>query len=251
MVALPNFFENINEALMRLRSTIVLYEEKPYYIYTICGHKPDNIFRVYMTPLDQAKKELPSSCPISHKTLTSYEFGPAMDTWLNQNPTFPILRRMMNSPLFNKFRPFPLGMFNCKGETFYVERQPTRKSEQGLIANMITTSVLGSLHPSPPTPGRPPNLFSEEFEDCILGRYPSPEEALAGLLSHTTLNNAVGFHRRFAFVKGPCETTFLQYKTQIIGVLPHNNLSVLYLDRESRHYLEVVEELNLFKYISN
>jgi hypothetical protein len=49
-----------------------------------------------------------------------------------EHPAAGILRKQMNSPLFNKFRPYPLGMCNTKGQrAYYLERQPNRKTEQG------------------------------------------------------------------------------------------------------------------------
>jgi hypothetical protein len=59
------------------------------------------------------------------------------------NKGHPIIRKTMNSPKFNKFRPFPLGMCNSNGRCYFLERQPLRpKVEQGLIRSMVTEKQI-------------------------------------------------------------------------------------------------------------
>jgi hypothetical protein len=44
-----NFYENIKEARMRLKGTIVLYEGIPYRVLAIADHKGP-VFRIYLNP---------------------------------------------------------------------------------------------------------------------------------------------------------------------------------------------------------
>src|SRR3546814_20877703 len=59
------------------------------------------------------------------------ERGKRMDNFLKDNPDCGIIRKNMDSPLFNRFRPFPLGMCNLNGETYFLCRSPTRNTQQG------------------------------------------------------------------------------------------------------------------------
>jgi hypothetical protein len=90
------------------------------------------------------------------------------------------------------------------------------------------------------------DTWSEEFKDCIEGNYPSVDLCLSKLRDPKIANEAVAFHRYFAFVRGPCDMIFLSYKGEIIGVLPRQDLSAARLSREARHTLEAVEELKIF-----
>jgi hypothetical protein len=139
----PNFYENVKEAMMRLRRTVVLYDGEPWVVLAITNHKPDGIFRVYLDPIGKdpnknRQRPEPEGFPPEHPGLGGY-----MDTWIDEHPDSGIKRKQMNSPLFNKFRPYPLGMCNIKGSgCYYIERQPNRKTEQGLISSMLFETLI-------------------------------------------------------------------------------------------------------------
>ena len=118
-----NFYENQKEATMRLVSTIVCYDGIPCQVLAITAHKPDGIFRVYLDPIGQehggpARPDI-DGVPRDHTGL-----GAIMDNFMDKHPGHLLMRKHMNSPAFNKYRPFPLGMLNVSGKTFYMERQP-------------------------------------------------------------------------------------------------------------------------------
>lgn len=243
-----NFYENLHEAQMRLRSTVVMYDGLPYYVLAICNHKLDGIFRTYLLPLDRDKKlsipdtgNFPPNAP---------ELGTYLDTWMDKMPGAGVLRKNMDSKHFNKFRPFPLGMINYGINTFYLERQPQRNREQGLTRSMIfETPVLAA----PPTPmqktrtaGTNIDLHTAAFKACVSASHPSAQECLVALTDPTIDNNAAAFDRQFALVRGPIDMLFLAYKTDIIGVMPKNSFEHLRLGREFKHTKEVVVGLKLF-----
>lgn len=249
-----NFYENIKEANDRLNKTIIMYDGKPFYVIAITNHMKDNIFRVYMLPLGESlSKELSSSSlaayPPGHATL-----GPTIDAWLLANPTSAIVRKHMNSPLFNKFRPFPLGMCNQEGETFYLERQPQRPSmNQGLTKGMIEETHI-SLTPLSQRDGgrdgpRYINTNGQAFVATIVGDYPSAAKCLDAFKKDEIANKAVAFNRTFALVKGPLNMLFLAYKQDIVGVLPQGDFSEVQINRDYKHCREAVEELKLFSKI--
>ena len=247
-----NFYENLTEALLRLRRTVVLYDGEPYYLLTITNHKSDGIFRVYLQPFggDRAKygvfQSIADMHPQEHPAL-----GIELDEWLKKNPTSGILRKHMNSPLFNRFRPFPLGMCVQGTRAYYVERQPNRKSEQGLIGTMMhQTLVTSSAEMRNAGFGDKIGIVSDEFRDCILGNHPTPKAALDGLLNPAYANEAMPFHRHFAFVRGPIDSLFLAYKTEVVGSLPNGDFSRIKLGKEQGHTKEVVADLKLFNDIT-
>jgi hypothetical protein len=242
----PNFYENLKEALMRLLNTVVMYDGEPWYIHAITDHKKDNIFRVYMSPTDHASNipDILSLHGSEHPNI-----GEMLDKWLEGNKDSKIVRKQMNSPLFNKFRPFPLGMCNTGGHCYYIERSPNRKSEQGLIRSMLSVNLVSLDEGKSMSPGAYTGaigMFNEDFKNCILGAYPSPQVCLNGLKNPEYSNTAVGFNRKFALAKGPIGMIFLAYKSDIIGVLPRGDFSQVIIGEKFIHTKEVVSELGLF-----
>lgn len=242
-----NFYENLKEAKMRIEHTVVMYDGKPYYVLAVCDHKPDGIFRVYLDDLSSPAIDRYSDIPIHYApaAIEDPSHGQMMDKWMEKRPNAGVIRKMMNSPLFNKFRPFPLGMCNYGKKTYYLERGPSRPhSQQGLTKTMLHATCID---PSSGSKGSIPlSLTSKELYRTIIGDYPTAKECLDALKDPTVLNTSVGFHRNFAFSRGPAGIIFLAYKTDIVGFLPERDLSSVVLDRSFAHTKEVVEDLSLF-----
>jgi hypothetical protein len=244
MATYTNFYETVKEANMRLRTTIVLYDGIPYCVMAICNHKTDGIFRIYLDPVSDCMDMYNlNGIPTANYPQDHPELGKQMDKWLDANPSTKIIRKMMNSPLFNKFRPFPLGMYNKGGVCSYVERRPTRKSEQGLTNNMISAKPIGLNNDSLYSGFE---ILSDAFKDTIVGNYPSIHETISQLDDPENGNWSVGFHRMFALVKGPLGTKFLAYKNDIVGVLTNGDLTCLRIGKDFRYLKETVDELNIF-----
>lgn len=237
-----NFYENLKEAQMRLRGTVVVYDKEPYYIWTITDHKKDGIFRVYMSPLEKVKGVCPDYDMFSPE---SPEVGKYMDKFMEDLTEGVIIRKHMNSPLFNKFRPFPLGMCNTKGaNTFYVERQPNRRTEQGLTRNMVISRIIS---PNSVIRGIPPiDIHTPAFRNCVVGEYPEVGYCLEKLKEPKSTRESVGFHREFALCKGPLDQIYLAYKDELVGVLSNDDFSCVTLPKRFHYAKEVVSELNLF-----
>lgn len=247
----PNFYENLKEANMRLKGTIVMYDGEPYYVMCITNHKPDGIFRVWLDPIGREggmniHKEGTKRPPYDKahtEDMPGGNLGQMMDTWFTKNPNCGVERKMMNSPKFNKFRPFPMGMINITGRTNFVERHPTRKVEQGLTKASIIEKPVNF-------PGKPPevktDILSPEFRSCILGQYPDGKECLDRMLDPKIGNSAVGFDRNFAIVRGPLNTLFIGYKADVVGFLPDNNFKALRLGKEFVHTKEAIGDLGVF-----
>jgi hypothetical protein len=249
-----NFYENLAEAHIRLRYTVVMYGGLPYYVHAITDHKGDGVFRMYLEPLGR-DPGLPASAVrpnwLSDYGSTNPTLGSQLDEWMTGNTKSPIIRKKMNSPYFDKFRPFPLGMINVKDKTYYLERQPTRQREQGLTRSMVVETWI-SLNKTGPSEQSLycTDILSPEMRSCILGEYKSPEECLRGLLDPEIVNTSLGFHRYFALIRGPVNIVFLAYKGDVVGVLPNSDFSRLILAKEFDYVREAVEELQLFGGVS-
>src|SRR3546814_3440759 len=119
-----------------------MYNNSPYYVLCITDHKKDGIFRMYLDELYTERGAAISLIPgipyeYNDGTPQHIERGKRMDNFLKDNPECGIIRKNMDYPLFNRFRPFPLGMCNFNGETYFLCRSPTRTTQQGLTENMI------------------------------------------------------------------------------------------------------------------
>lgn len=261
----PNFYENVKEAEIRLLHSVVMYDQEPYYVIALADHKPDGIIRVYMDRLGN-----PDGMAIERLQQVPYEYpvggmgaqsgyaednvyskghnsrGAAMDWWLEKHPTSGIIRKMMNSPSFNKFRPFPLGMVNFKGSTIYMERQPLRNTQQGLTQQMLYQHGISINKES--SGGRVP-FTGESMYEMIKGVYPDAKVCIKAMNDPDISNEAIAFSRHFAFVRGPIDSLFLAYKQEVIGIMPSGDTSRVILGKKFRYTKEVVENLKLFESI--
>jgi hypothetical protein len=248
---LPNVYENVKEAMLRLRRTIVCYDGEPYLVLCITNHKADGIFRIYLEPTGRDPEKShpgrpePEQYPPEHAGI-----GPYMDTWMAEHPQAGVLRKQMNSPLFNRFRPYPLGMCNTHGGgTYYIERQPNRKTEQGLLASMLYETKINCIPDQGAKGFRSIDIYGKAFKECVMGLYPTAQECLVNLLDPEVVNEAAAFNREFALVRGPLNMLFLAYKYDIVAVLPKNDFSMVRIGRDYHHTKEVIENLGLFQSI--
>ena len=214
-----NFFETKKEAEMRLHGTVVVYDGYPYYVLGIDDHKSDGIFRIYLDPLSSYNMTINNFPGIPSYSMVSpgASLGDILDKFMEKNPKAPLIRKMMNSPKFNKFRPFPLGMCNMDNTVYYIERQPTRKTEQGLTQQMLSIQPVHlSTKGGKPIPGSYFNMHSDGFKACIMGDYPTAYACLAALKNPKINNDAAAFHREFAFVRGPLDTLYLDLRHIVV-----------------------------------
>jgi hypothetical protein len=246
----PNFYESLDEAIIRLLRTVVLYDGEPFYVLALANHMTDNIIRIYLDPIGvkEKRRSLPE---LDNYQPNSASVGPLLDAYMETEAgkKAGLLRKQLNSPLFQKFRPFPLGMCNTKTGAVYLERQPQRQTQQGLMRNMVLEHRISLDNSSSKGYGPNVSLFGEEFKACVMGDYPSPQTVFKALLDPSVANNSLGFHRHFALVRGPIDMLFLAYKQDVVGVLPVGDFSMLRLGRKFQHVREAVFELGLFSSI--
>lgn len=259
MPQFPNFYERFEEAKMRLRHTIVMYDDEPYFVIAVTDHKADGKFRVYLDALSRGK-----SAMYSFSDFPQYKDyhcpGEVLDAWISKNPDKGVLRKFAGAAGFNKFRPFPLGNMNYQGDVFYNERTPTRNTYQGLRRESVISMPV-SISPDPRmgksksyydayTEGKNVLIETEnslEFYDCIKGNYPTFAETLVALRDPEVTNKGAAFHREFSLMRGPLDMLFLCYQTQGVGRVTNNGSSVmLTLSKDYEYLQETLEDLKIF-----
>lgn len=257
MVAHPNFYETIQEACMRLDETIVLYDDVPYHMLCITDHKGDGIFRAYIDPVSDDGQPFHRKQPVPYSWCDEQGMskGQKMDDWLDSSAgkKSPVLRKMLNSPKFNKFRPFPLGMLNTSGRAIYVERAPTRHTQQGLTGAGLTGECFDLLNPGlglKQTGSAKVNTTTPGLYSTIMGVYPDVDTTLTNLTDENIENISTAFNREFALVRGPMGLLFLAYKGEIVGYLPFSNTSEVKIGPKFTYVKEVVDELACFNKIT-
>ncbi len=275
MVQHVNFYENVQEASMRLRKTIVMYEDEPYFVMAVSDHKVglDGKLRIYLDklgyPSGLGRNRNPDLPP--YQDMHHTEVGPALDEWLNQpgNLNKGILRRYLGAAGFNKFRPFPLGNMNTpEGGVVYCERTPTRNTFQGLRGEAIIGTNVSIAPDRASQPSKKPvysnssynrgllypvDELSIPFYDCIMGNYPSFQDVIENLQDPEILNTGVAFHREFSVHRGPLNMLFLCYRHEGIGLLTtfnHPSRPNVTLSKDFEFLRETLEELDIFNYIS-
>lgn len=253
-----NFYENLKEARMRIENTTVLYDGDPYYVLAVTDHKEDDILRVYLDPYRPDGRPMAvqvCDIPTHWHDEPDMSRGQKMDQWLektSEGQDSGVIRKMMNSPKFNRFRPFPLGMYNDgAGSAVYVERKPTRYTQQGLTDQMLMVQRLLPVGEGKPQSGRHVvNFFGAALYNTIKGIYPSIQECVEGFREDKVANTSIAFDRCFALVKGPIGITYIAYKGELVGFLPSLNNKEVRLGREHQHLRELVGNLNYFDTIS-
>lgn len=252
-----NFYETIQEANMRLRGTVVLYDGEPYYVLCVDNHKGDGIFRIYLDKVrEDGRLAVTQVMGVPYEWCQESPDGPTvgnmMDEFLDKNPDCGIIRKMMNSPKFNNFRPFPLGMVNVNGGVVYVERQPNRHTQQGLTRSMLSmTEITLNIKKGGRDRRSDIGIYSGPLYHTIMGNYPSVFDCVENLRDPAVTNDAAAFHREFALVRGPVGTLFLAYKSDVVGWLPNGDPSLLRLSKEFFHTKEAISDLGVFHNIQD
>lgn len=249
MANYPNFFENHEEAHRRLYNTVVTYDGEPYYVNFIAPHS-DGIFRVYLSKICN---EAVSTAGPDWGTVAGVSAAAAikyLDEFMAKSK-YPMIRKMMNSPKFNRFRPFPLGMLNTHndsetGGVFYLERTPERRTTQGLSTNSIIVHRVNLGRGSRKQVLMPVRMFSDDFRDCIMASHPSFQEVVENLRDPEVVNEGAAFARDFAVVRGPLDLLFLCHKTKTVGLIEGDKTFRLRLDKTCKHLTEAAQELGVF-----
>lgn len=255
-----NFYENLEEAVNRLQGTVVLYDGLPYYLVKISDHMKDKVFRVYMKRFDQLAGargggadwprqyyDNPYDPALPGKQIPPEVF---MDKWLEtpEGKKSGWLRKQINSPLFNKFRPFPLGFVNLTyGKAVFTERGPTRARPQGMTHNSVVGGHITLIETNTAEPRYDQAVSAgnfwgtKEFDETIRGIYPNYRGCIDKLESSMEVES-VAFDRNFALQRGPLDMIFLAYKTKIVGIA---NKPSITLGKKFSHLKELCLDLGV------
>jgi hypothetical protein len=256
-----NFYENLNEARLRLCGSVVCYEGKAYRVVEVAEHT-DGKLRIYIDPIGPQHGWGRDKWPDFPSNGGSNSYNPALskalDVWIDANPNSGVLRRYMSASGFNKYRPFPLGNMNFKGSVIYVERTPTRSTSQGLRDSGLVSRLVNTV-PTRTTNSRSSKMISDpsltqismycpEFADMVSGVYPTFHEVVENLRNFDVMNEGAAFHREFSVLRGPVETLCLCHKTDGVGLINDDNSLVL--GRQFKHLVETVTELGVFSSVT-
>jgi hypothetical protein len=254
MVQFTNFYENLTEARLRLLKNIVSYEGEAYYVLEIVDH-PDGKFRIYMDKLGDPNGIGRNKHGEAFPKGPSYEhnYSKLLDNWIEKNPDSGVVRKYMSSRGFNKFRPFPLGNLNSNGSVIYVQRTPTRNTNQGLRENSVVGYLVSATpkqssrssksYTDPSQVGVSP--YTCAFADMVAGNYPDYWEVIKNLCNPKIANQGCAFDRDFSVLRGPVDLLCLCYQTDGIGLIDARS-NKLILGHSCRHLLEQIQELNIF-----
>lgn len=203
-VEYENFYENLEEAQRRLTGTVVLYDGEPVYIAQVSNVREDNTFRLWCQKLPNEDLNLGiGDLPEGERPVNSF-------------------RKKINSPRFNKFRPFEMGYINlfqtrAGGKLFfpvYLTRTPARRGKQGFNEGSYNCrdNRGGDRRPS-----FVDIIFSEAFVEMIKGDYPSYREVVARV--QDVEEGGIAVDRAFCVCKDrESGIVFLDYRSETVGI---------------------------------
>jgi hypothetical protein len=206
-VSLAIKYENVDDARMRLRQTVVLYKGAPVLIKEVSKGEggQDDVIRVSIQELPSGRTNVKIPVP-----------GLAARIRGNRDDDEAVVekRKFISSKHFD-IAPFRMGYVNSsEGEgAFYCSRLPARVQKQGLCGENFK-GVTNS--------GTPVNfnsfLMCKETLAMVANEYPSFNKALAGL----DRVRAVAFHRDFCLVRDEAipQLIYLYHKGEKVGM--HN-----------------------------
>lgn len=195
-------YESLEDARLRLKNTVVLYDGEPVFIRNIepSRSEKDGIFRIHADAL-------PLNGPGQiHNEDEDWDEGVAVDVgdWIDAAKKAD-LRKFISSKNFD-IAPFKMGYVNLKKGAVFCSRVPRRQQKQGLSLESYSAVGLdwGAF------------VQSKEAVDMIKGRYPTLDQAKA-LLNKSPL---VAFSREFAIAKDEIleDMFILYYKGSKVGV---------------------------------
>lgn len=190
-------YETVEDAQMRLRGSVVLYDSALHYVETV-EPAPEadrkEIFRVRALPLPLGK---PGAVPI-RKYISSRKFDLA---------------------------PFPMGFLNTKEGAVFCSRSPARQQSQGLTSKTFMSEMI----PTDPRVGKRGIDFSqfinsEESVKMLAGNYPSFKDACDKAKDGVSC----AFAREFAISADP-ELPFLlylYYKNTKVGIVVEGGVKI-------------------------
>lgn len=134
---------------------------------------------------------------------------------------------------------FPLGYINIDGSAYYLSRMPFQQYTQGLTQNQLV--VIGASTTGGSFPGR--FFSSKEMAACILGKYPSFEEALK------SNDPEVAFDRYFSLKAFSKRFIALMFQGRLVGYYSRKQGSLkIWGDKAARLITRKLDQMGI-KYV--
>lgn len=169
-------YEHLEDAVMRLKNTIVRYKGEPVYITDLRNGTKDEIFRVYFKPLPMRDAFEP------RKVVLDKNGRPAFADDVEEE------RKYISSKFFD-IAPFKLGYVNREKGAVYCARLPNRVQKQGLSSENFTAKAPDGFNFNS-------FLNCKGVLDMVNGKYPTLQEAQRQLAEKKS--PLVAFSREFA-----------------------------------------------------
>ena len=198
-------YETMDDARLRLRSSVVLYRGAPVYIKDVVhgDGKAGDIFRVLFD-------ELPLTGP-GYDAPKKIRVGAlAQAAAMLEEKAEDVKRKFISSKHFD-IAPFSLGYVNCEKGAFFCSRMPGRVQKQGLCVENFKALTNG---------GTPVDfgtfLKAKGVVDMVAGNYPTFEEAIRSLDKATS----VAFNRNYCVMRDEVipGLIFLYHKGTKVGM---------------------------------
>lgn len=228
-----NFYDNLDECHRRLMNTVVLYDGQPAFIQNIRDGFDDGVYRVYMNLLPG---ELRGGAPAQED---------------EDNTPGRVVRRKINSPKFNRFRPFQMGYANIFDtgvrHASFLSRVPSRQSRQGLSRQLLTSIIPALCTPERRHQGvqYESAITAAGFAEMVKGEFPKAEEAL-DLLDNDT---SMAVSRKFAVQRDSFGMLFLYAGPDRVGVVRSNEILLapnkMYLREEIQDCPNLPNQINI------
>ena len=209
----PNVYENLEEAQFRLSGSVVGYDGYPAYIHDVRAHS-DGIFRLTITRLP----------------LNGEGHAGAEDIGDEDLPASKAVRKRIDSPKFNRFRPIQLGMMNLFDATgqitgrimrhaSYAVRIPVRRGSQGLKNESFDCRMLFGGQRTQLNHA----MKSEAFSEMSRNVYPTFDEAMDRLAP----DSSIAVTREFAVAMGADQIVSLYHKNTVSGLVHRGTILLL------------------------
>jgi len=166
-------------------------------------------------------------------------------TGIHPNTKFVSINIKSTDPLFDISTP-PLGwmnFFSSENFALYVERLPVRRWRQGICSTntRFTPLINGSLFKGG---GGRDYIYTFQFEDMILGKFPSLKECISTLKKQTHTVHSIAVDRDVCLAKKDNIYT-VWYKKDEVGWITPEKPNILRLAQDSNSFF-VANELRKY-----
>lgn len=258
-------FDNLADAQQKLQQSIVLYQGIPVFVHAVLNSRPDGIFRVYFKPI-------PLTLPVDFNNDPDEDEAGVQEI---VNPFRPMrgddmreldrryradgcIRKKINSPHFNGFRPITLGYMNHFEGTntlpIFVVRSTARQYSQGVKLRTLTFERPALFNEPVDRMGEANLARSIGFKEMVANEYPSIKDAIDVIKDDSKAPKGVAVSRDVAIMYQSDLAMYLVFvRNQLVGYLDDSqgDRFVVSVSKEKRHLKEILEGVGFVVNVKN